>query len=427
MKILILNQDWFADEFRALGHEVCTCGTAEHLNVVLPTPCLHIETIIKEHLDGFRPDLILWLDNSAPLFTIGLDDTDILTVFYSVDTHHHSYIHRFLAHIFDLSFIAQKDYLKEFEAVGSEAFWLPLWASRHVEASESKTHGAVFVGNLNAKLNPDRVAFFEALKKEVPILATTGEYWKIFPFSEIVVNQTVKGDLNFRVFETMMCGALLLTEYAPNGLFEIFKEGVHLVTYEKNNVQSAAQKIRELLADLPKTRKIAQAGREEVIAHHLPKHRAEFLLKSFSGLKKKNSNRKHFANAFSFSILARNIESMDINTAARSLVTAMSSLEEGLKKNEKMHEDIGIESIFACIRYDQIFSSTAGMTMIFRLADAYPDYAGFTLAKIRQLLNQGLIGEAKSLSEENFSESPEKIFSEAEKFVSSILASSNAI
>lgn len=424
MKILLLNQDWFKEEFQAHGHEVVSCGTATHLDVVLPTPCLDVTTVISEFLGGFEPDVILWLDNSAPLFLTGLDETAIPTAMYSVDTHHHAAIHRYLAHIFDLCYIAQKDYLPKFHEVGADASWLPLYASRYVEQSSIKKHGAVFVGNLNAHLNPERVRFFEALTREVPLLTMTGDYTQIFPFSELVINQTVKGDLNFRVFESMMCGSLLLTEKAGNGLFDLFQDGVHLISYEKNNVEDAAQKIRECLSDLQKTRRIAAAGREEILRKHLPRHRAETVLKDLTTLKKKKSLCKHFSNALNFSLGSRTVEEVDTSAAARCLVAAMKSLEEGLETDEQLLPGIVCEAIFACLRYDQTIGSGAGAHVLMQLAEKFPSSPELVLAKIRCLLNSGKIGEATAIAERLAPSEPSRLFAEAEAFASSILSSS---
>lgn len=128
--------------------------------------------------------------------------------------------------------------------------------------------------------------FFDVLAQMTNIHLDMGEYWEIFsPHAEIVVNQTVKRDLNFRVFEAMMCGSLLLTEASGNGLSEIFRDGEHLVLYEKDNVEDCAQKITELLSDLPRTHRIANKGREEILRKHLPHHCAEQVLSVLQGLK----------------------------------------------------------------------------------------------------------------------------------------------
>jgi hypothetical protein len=247
VKILVFNQDWFVEELRSMGHEVRTCGYAEHLTVKVPQRINCVEDILK-NLGNFSPDVLVFLDDSMPaLLYEGLNTCSIPKVFYSVDTHHHNQVHALIAPLFDHILVAQKDYIPTFAESGTPTTWFPLWASRYVEASSEKKFGATFVGNLDAKLNPRRVAFFETLQKKIPIHIAHGNYWEIFPHADIVVNQTVKGDLNFRVFEAMMCGPALLTERTPNGLFDLFEDGKHLVTYEPDNVDEAAEKVTRLL------------------------------------------------------------------------------------------------------------------------------------------------------------------------------------
>ncbi len=427
MKILLFNQDWFLDEFREWGHDVKTCGMANHLETVLPTPFISLERVLSDHLGGFEPDVIIWFDNSSPVLVQGLAETEIPTVLYSIDTHHHHAVHRYLAHVFDLTMIAQKDYLPEFRAVGSDAAWLPLWASRFQEASTEKKHGAVFVGNLNAKLNPGRVRFFEALCREVPVVTTTGEFWKIFPYSEIVVNQTVKGDLNFRVFEAMMSGALLLTESSENGLFDLFTDGEHLVCYEKDGVKDAADKIKAYLADIPAARRIGQAGRERILAKHLPIHRAEVIMNAVEHLQKTNSNRKYFAQAYCTSVASRSMETRDSQAFGILLIRALRSFELGLERGECMDEFLCLEAIYSCFRFDQIYSSTAGTSLLARLQEANPETAPLLLARIRDLLNKGRLDDATRLSEEVFGESRGLVFEQAERLVATILSTAETL
>ena len=240
----------------------------------------------------------------------------------------------------------------------------------------------------------------------------------------MVINQTVKGDLNFRVFEAMMCGALVLTEYAGNGLLELFEDGRHLICYEKNNVADAAAKIRECLGNLPRTRAIAAAGREEVLRAHCPTHRAARILELAAGLTKKRSAQKFFANAYNCSISSRTVEKIDSTASANCLLGAMKSLERGLHSSEQMSEILALEAVYACLRYEQVFGSPAGGQLLADLAHGCADSSVLALAQIRALLNRGRIAEARELSAQRFTDAPEKMFTEAEQLVQSVLSNS---
>ena len=97
----------------------------------------------------------------------------------------------------------------------------------------AKRYDVSFVGSLDARLHPDRVALLDALRGRLPLHVAEGPYADVFTHSRIVLNQTVRGDLNARVFEALACGALLLTERTGNGLLDLFADGEELVTYAR--------------------------------------------------------------------------------------------------------------------------------------------------------------------------------------------------
>lgn len=422
MKILLINQDWFAAEWRAAGHEVVTFGFADHLEVRMKSPLLHIDTVIKALPNGFVPEVIVIHDNSAPVMIGGLEETAIPTVFYSVDTHHHVQLHRHVANVFDLTLVAQKDYIPQFYGISELPLWMPLWASRRYEASSEKQHGAVFVGNLDPKLNPARVKFFEELAQRVPILCKVGQYWDIFPYSEVVMNQTVKGDLNFRVFEAMMSGALLLTESSGNGLFDLFKEGQHLATYEKNNVEQAAERINFYLSNPARAREIGHAGRELILMAHTAEHRAQFLLSLIEKLEKKNAARKYLSAMVNYVSVARRMEHVDTGVYGCGLVAGVKACENALQRGEPMTTEIACYAVLGCNCYERLFRTGAGAKLLEELAAANPSVEVLQLARVRSLLNRGQRVEAEQLAKAISRDDISSVFRQAEEIVSSILS-----
>jgi Glycosyl transferases group 1 len=419
--ILTLNQDWFAEEWRQAGHTVYSCGLNRDWDVKVTAPVIHIDSIIDQLPNQARPDVIVAFDNSAPNIFVGLDETLIPTVFYSVDTHHHVNIHKYLAGMYDYTFVAQKDFIKDFHEVGQDAEWMPLYASRYMDASNEKKFGAVFVGNLDRKLNPDRVDFFEALKLKVPVYCWVGRYWEVFPYSEIIMNQTVKGDLNFRVFEAMMSGAMLLTENSGNGLLDLFTPGATLEVYEKGNIEHAADLINRYIGNLNLCRQIGAAGREEILAKHLPIHRAERMLQVMRGLKKKNSQNKFLAAMGNFAILGYRAEGLDSAVAARSYLTAMKCLEHAINANEVIDSQLASYAVLACCKYDQYLKTGAGHRMLEQLCDFYPNEVVLKASKIRGLLNQGQFELAQQVAKALSSDDSSDVFRRAEKLITMIL------
>lgn len=422
MNILLLNQDWFAPELRALGHVVRTCGTALHLEVVLTSPLNHLEKVLAEDLHGFVPEVIIWLDDSAPLMLLGLEDAAVPVVYYSVDSHHHHEMHARLATAFDHVLVAQRDYLPSFAESGTPAEWFPLWAPRHVEASQEKRFNLTFIGNLNRALNPARVDFFEQLEALHPIHLGHGAYWEFFPFAEIVVNQTVKGDLNFRVFEAMMCGATLLTERTPNGLLDLFNDGEHLVTYERGDAQAAAAHARELLANPARMRTIAAAGRAEVVARHTPLARAQRIDQLIRAIQKRPRNpRRHFAVMINFGFVSTVTESTSPLMSTLAIQAALDSARRALLEGAPPSDNEVVHIVRITTSYDRLTRGSCGAALLREFAAAYPDKHLLTLADLRQRLNRGDLSEARRLAAQLSPQPADLVFNAAEQIVSRVL------
>jgi hypothetical protein len=413
----MLNQDWFAEEFRRAGHEVITAGLAEHLDDVLHAPLTHVDSLIARVFKGHLPDRIVVHDNSAPIILQGLDETDIPTIFYSVDTHHHVLLHRYLAQMFDVTLVAQRDYIPEFSKFGYTPEWFPLWASRYFEPSASKTYGAVFVGALNPALNPERVAFFNALREKIPVYATTGNFWEIFPQAEIVINQTVRGDLNFRVFEALMSGSLLLTESSPNGLSDLFVPGEHLITYTKNDVNEAAEIITRLLKDPAYCRRIGAQGRAEVLAKHTTAARAERMLEVIQGAQKRAVTYRYLASMANFSSYACKVQRIDTSSAVCAAIASMKAAEQALKFGEMLDMDLACYLLLACAIYERYIGTGTSETLLFEAYERQPSLEPLAVGKLRALLHRGEIAEAENFAKRISCIPHRELFAKSELFI----------
>lgn len=417
----MLNQDWFAAEFKAAGHNVYSVGLADNLDLQLDRPLYHISQVLDRLPEKFTPDVLVLHDNSAPISITGIEELSCLKIFYAVDTHHHAEMHCYISEMFDYTFVAHKDYLKEWSERGLPTpEWMPLWAPCYVEPSAERQYGAVFVGTLNAKLNPERVTFFEELGKLVPILCKQGDYKQIFPYSDLVVNQTVKGDLNFRVFETMMCGSCLLTERSGNGLEELFTPGVHLLTYEKNNVAEAAEIIQKVLDDPAETRAMAKAGREEILRAHTPAVRAQRMMQVIEGLKERPDKRPKLAAMVNMHQLATRLNGIDTTLAVCAHAESMKLLEAAIAAVEKMDNVLSFYATRSALEYDRKSGLSGGAELLKRCFEVYPGMDVFVAARVRALLNQGQVQEAKKLVSELFACDADEAFRMCEHVIGEV-------
>ena len=422
MKILCFNQTWLADELRVLGHDVVTCGHTAEFQFIIPPRVTDIKEILAG-LGSFSPDVLLYLDDSLPaLIVSGLDTCDIPSVFYSIDTHHHKIVHSFVAPLFDHVLVAQRDYLSCFRERGVAATWFPLWAPRIVEPSREKRFAAAFVGTLDANLSQQRLASFDALMKRIPIHVMQGRWCEVFPFADIVVNQTVKGDLNFRVFEAMMCGPVLLTERTSNGLLDIFKEGEHLVTYQPDDIEEVVEKVVLLHRSRQTMEEIAHAGREEILAHHTALHRAatlEQVLKTVT--KGRPDPRRHYISMVNSALINSLHQRRSAELCPHAASAALVAAEAGLRAQVRPSETETTFLISACGIFDKITESQAGEMLIERFQENIPENPLLALARINRLLERGESDQAKKVASELSALSPEQTLMLAQQIIPKII------
>jgi|GEM_PF-6171488 len=285
--ILLLVKSHFKPELEALGHQVKALAYKGEFNLsgavgwsmegcdgVFEDQASISE--ILHQIQPFRPDCVIYFDDSCPYLRVNqLDKSPVPTIFYSVDSHIHSSWHSYVSGLFDHTFVAQSSYLPLFRAHSMNVSWLPLWAPEIIQPVAHKEIPVCFRGSLTGPQRQQRVDFLKQVAESVPLDFAQGEFREAFPRAEIVLNEQIRDDVNFRVFEAIMCGACLVTPTSLNGLDQLFTPGEHLVTYQPHNAQDAIEKVKGLLADPARREVVARAGREHLLVRHLAEHRAQ--------------------------------------------------------------------------------------------------------------------------------------------------------
>ncbi len=227
-----------------------------------------LSSLLRQHSPTFSPDIVIYTDESKLPTVTGLEELGIPLFGYFIDSHIHYGWHREFAGIFDHVFVAQKDCCESFSEYTGNCSWLPLFANTEPASNEDLVHDVSFVGTLDKTLNPDRVQFIESLGKLVLLNVHSGEFSRVFKQSKIILNQSVKTDINFRVFEALASGRLLLTDNVDNGMNLLLEDGKHFVSYRKNDPEDAARKIRYYLEHEDERQSIASAGHKILLKKH---------------------------------------------------------------------------------------------------------------------------------------------------------------
>jgi hypothetical protein len=233
------------------------------------------------------PDLYLWIDPAGPYFPTGIEALPLPTACYLIDVHLSRW-RTYAAQFFDAVFLAQKDYVAEFQSdVGhGQVYWLPLAAAPDVHRALDlpKRYDVGFVGNVTRSHH--RTPRARRLRRIAAQFRTNDffrhyspdEVSQVYSQARIVVNISIAGDVTMRVFEGTACGALVLTDSMANGLADLFEPGRELVIYADD--ADLLDKIRHYLTHEPERTRIAAAGHRRTHADHTYVHRAQTLIET---------------------------------------------------------------------------------------------------------------------------------------------------
>lgn len=237
---------------------------------------------------GFEPDLFLWIEQYDWNLPINLEVFACPKVAIFGDTHIHiKHADKWAtwlkyARLYDFVFVSfNRDHARSFREAGCpRVFWSPAACDPevHGKIASPKIHAISFVGSTYRPFHPDRIRLLEFLKENNADIYIDSKVLQdmslIFSRSKIVLNRSIAGDLNMRVFEALGSGSLLLTNRLnrESGLEELFQDREHLVLYDEAEVLDL---IHFYLENEAERERIAATGHAEVLRKHTYDHRVE--------------------------------------------------------------------------------------------------------------------------------------------------------
>jgi len=250
-------------------------------------PCgfdIDIRQVVEELSPAWHPDLLLWVESVYGYLPKGIGQLPFPTACYLIDSHLHLREHLKWAEGFNFIFVAQRQYIPEFERAGfKNVYWLPLACDPqvHRKFDVKKAYEIGFAGSLTPE-HRERRRLLTLLCQQFNVHIDRKFFHEmalLFSRSKIVFNHSVRNDLNMRVFEALCCGSMLLTDEATgSGLSELFLDRQHLVIYR--NRQELVELARYYLEHPEEREEIARKGREEALAKHTFDHRVEQVIKT---------------------------------------------------------------------------------------------------------------------------------------------------
>jgi hypothetical protein len=218
----------------------------------------------------------LWVEAGARSYPLDLDRAPVPTAGYLIDVHRHLNLSLLQAALFDVVFIAQRDYLWKIKQVNPNAFWLPLAAPKcFLEMPRRDRFAVGFVGSLSQ--SAQRKGIVETLNCHFEMnnfrrRYSITEMAEVYSSSRVVVNPPVGGDVNMRFFEAMACGAALVSPPLKNGIEELASEGRHYVTTPFSDLSRIVEVVAEL-CESGRYQDLGAAARELVRERHTYHHR----------------------------------------------------------------------------------------------------------------------------------------------------------
>lgn len=300
MKLLVIasmsataTANYFVTAFKRAGHELLVCSDVAGPQVdMVARGLIDTEAIFRKN--SFAADAVVYFEGGSMRL---LPDTSKVkscpTAWYAIDTHMDFDKHVRIGRIFDMSFVAQKQYLSALAEAGvRHAQWLPLAFATALAPLEplAKDTDIAYVGSENAEMHPKRTALLNVLRAEFSATrfgrASPAEMGRIYAGAKLVFNRSINNDVNMRFFEAMGAGAVLLTDrIVDNGVEDLFEEGYHYLTYCDEH--DLVRLVRELLVDPIRMQQIGDAARSRVMSAHTYQHRADELVSKLQAVAKR--------------------------------------------------------------------------------------------------------------------------------------------
>lgn len=267
-------QPLLAAAFEDIGCTVLRLRTGDAVFFDLPAALAEKE---------YSPDLVIQVETLGNRSVLtGLDQLQCPAIFWAVDPHLNAHWQAAYGRLFDLVCSTQRAWIPKLKECGAQDVrWLP-WYGRVEEEKNERSHDLAFVGRVSSQrparkwmvefLREKGRGFDLAVKDNLPFF----KMLDLYKDSRIIPNESIFGEVNFRLFEATSCGCLVLGQDLGPEQEELFEPGREMDTY--SHALELDEKLAFYLGNRRLTQAMGRAARARVLADHLPANRAATLL-----------------------------------------------------------------------------------------------------------------------------------------------------
>jgi len=232
----------------------------------------HVDFVLGVESGGFE---VSWV----PIQKMGVPH-----LWWAIDTHLSLMHHKHFGKCYEHVFLAHAAYLNEMSKTGVSCSWLPPACDpelHYVPPTGHKRCEVVFVGHCHPAVHQRRIELIDYLKDHC-VDITLQQVWlkdmaRAHQEAQIVLNCSLNGDLNMRMFEGLCSGVPFLTDrLAPNTrVAELGLEGLYNEYLDCEEALEFVLQFREDEAFREDCKKRALEAREAVLVSHTYANRAQ--------------------------------------------------------------------------------------------------------------------------------------------------------
>lgn len=234
---------------------------------------------------GWEPDLVVWWDLVFRGIPPGIEDCPYPTAAIIGDWN--------LGYTTVLQYLDAVDYILADKALiqllttlgHSNCHFRPNYSYDHTQhyliPDTERVYDVTFIGNLNFRLHGKRSHYLNRLAQlgqQYNIFIAHGlfgeDYRRVLNQSKIVLNHSIRGEMNMRAYEAPACGALLFMEEDNLETSEILPDRQGCVFYNKDNFEDL---IHYFIANEQERNKIVKHGHEIILKNSHQKHFEQLL------------------------------------------------------------------------------------------------------------------------------------------------------